>query len=212
MNIARPATLRFARHAASAAVAMALLTAAGVASAESNFQTGAGALTATAKLDFQINIPRYLYLRVGTGTAMATNAVVDKITFDVAATNVGAGAVAGTGGDLGTGTVSAVLLGNSGAITLTSTTLGALSNGASDTISFAKITTTASALGAGTPLPAPALADGATTSTTVAAVGKIVNRDAKWTYGYANDTVVPAGTYGGTNTNNSRVTYTASLP
>ena len=39
-----------------------------------------------------------------------------------------------------------------------------------------------------------------------------VNRDAKWTYTYANAAVVAPGTYGGTNTNNSRVTYTASMP
>jgi hypothetical protein len=47
---------------------------------------------------------------------------------------------------------------------------------------------------------------------TVAALGKIVHRDAKWAYTYLNRTIPPAGTYGGINTNNSRVTYTASLP
>ena len=44
------------------------------------------------------------------------------------------------------------------------------------------------------------------------AAGKIVQRDAKWTYTYRNQTVPPAGTYGGVNTNNGRVTYTASVP
>ena len=44
------------------------------------------------------------------------------------------------------------------------------------------------------------------------AVGGVVNQDAKWTYQYANSAIVPADTYGGVNTNNGRVTYTASLP
>ena len=61
-------------------------------------------------------------------------------------------------------------------------------------------------------LAAPALADGATTSTTLTAVGKIVQQDAKWAYTYANNTTPPAGTYGGVNANAGRVTYTASVP
>jgi hypothetical protein len=63
-------------------------------------------------------------------------------------------------------------------------------------------------------LPAPALADGATSSVVVAGMGKgkMVRRDAKWAYTYSNATVPPAGTYGGVNTNNGRVTYTASEP
>ena len=65
-----------------------------------------------------------------------------------------------------------------------------------------------------TALNAPALADGAVTSTTVApsAGSKVVNLDAKWTYAYLNGAVVAPGTYGGVNANNSRVTYTASMP
>ena len=53
------------------------------------------------------------------------------------------------------------------------------------------------------------------TNTTVnpAAGTKVINRDAKWTYGYANAAVVPGGIYGGAGgTNNGRVTYTAVLP
>ena len=61
-------------------------------------------------------------------------------------------------------------------------------------------------------LPTPPLVDGATRTVVVAAVGKVVRRDAKWTYTYRNTTVPPAGTYGGVNTNNGRVTYTASVP
>ena len=41
---------------------------------------------------------------------------------------------------------------------------------------------------------------------------KVITADAKWTYTYANTTTPPAATYGGINTNGSRVTYTATMP
>ncbi len=188
-----------------------------LAQAESTYTTGTGSpITAAARVDFQITVPKILFLQVGTGAAYTTNPAVNLISFAVPAANVGDGspisATAGSG-DLGTGTVTARLLGNNGNITLTSTTLGPLNNGAGDTISYAQISTATGALGAGVPLPAPALADGATTTTTVTpAAGKIVNRDARWTYSYLNSTPVAPGTYGGVNVNNSRVTYTASMP
>ncbi len=198
---------------AAAAVALPLAS-----QAESNYQTGAGSpLTATAHVDFQITIPKFLFLRVGTGTGtaaggFATNATIDQITWAPTAAQVGTGALTGAGGDLGTGTETAVVVANNGNVTLSSTTLGALNDGAGDTISYGTITTTASHNTTTTTLAPPALADGATTTSTLTAVNKIVQQDAKWAYTYANATVPPAGTYGGVNTNNSRVTYTASVP
>lgn len=184
--------------------------------AESNFQTGAGTpLTATARLDFQVTIPKVLFLQVGAGALNTTNATVNLIDFTVAAANVGNGtpvAASATAGDLGNGVVTARVLGNNGAVTLTSSTTGALGNGAGDNISFAQITAAASTLTSATPLAHPTLVDGATTTTTVPAVGKIVNRDARWTFSYANTATVPPGIYGGVNANNGRVTYTASMP
>jgi hypothetical protein len=185
------------------------------AQAESTFQTGPGALTGNARLDFRVTIPKVLFLQVGTGTANAANGTINLIDFTVNAANVGdatpVAATAGSG-DLGNGIVTAKVLGNNGAVTLTSTTTGALSNGGGDTISFSQITTAAAVLTSATPLAHPALVDGATTNTTVPAVGKIVNRDARWTFSYANAAAVPPGTYGGTIANNGRVTYTASMP
>jgi hypothetical protein len=197
---------------AATAVAVPLLC-----NAESNFQTGTTALTATAHVDFQITIPKFLFLRVGTGTGTAaggyaTLATIDEITWAPTAAQVGGGSLAGTGGDLNGGTETAVVVANNGNVTLSSTTTGALSDGAGDTISYTTITTTASHNTTGTTLAAPALADGATTTTTLTAVGKVVQQDAKWAYTYANATSPPAGTYGGVNTNGGRVTYTASLP
>ena len=197
---------------AAAAVAVPMLC-----NAESNFQTGTTALTATAHVDFQITIPKFLFLRVGTGTGTAaggyaTLATIDEITWAPTAAQVGGGTLAGTGGDLNTGTETAVVVANNGNVTLSSTTTGPLSDGAGDTISYTTITTTASHNTTTTTLAPPALADGATTTTTLTAVGKVVQQDAKWAYTYANATSPPAGTYGGVNTNGGRVTYTASLP
>ncbi len=192
--------------------------------AESNVQTGASTLTATAHVDFQITIPQILYLRVGAGSSYTTgvltsNGAVDQIVFSPAAGVLGNGtAVAATsGGDAGVGQETAAIIGNGGAVTLSATTTGALNNGvAADTIAYTQITTTAATLTSATALTPPTLVNGASTTVTVPAVNGIANQDAKWTYAYANSAGVPAaGTYGGggpTNVNNGRVTYTASMP
>ena len=182
-----------------------------VASAESAFTTGTGTpLTASAKVDFTIIIPKFISLRVGT-----TGAPIDLITFTVPAASVGAGGagIAGTGGDLTGGVVTAKVLGNNGQVTLTSTATGALSNGAGDSIAFTQITTAASVLTSATALPAPVLSNGTSAGVLATLTGaKITNQDAQWTYNYTNSAVVAAGTYGGVNVNNGRVTYTASMP
>lgn len=199
-----------------AAVALAV-AAPMLANAESAFTTGAGTpITASARLDFQIVIPKMLFLQVGTGTANAANATINQIAFTVPAANVGDSSVisasAGSG-DLGNGIVTAKVAGNNGNITFTSTTLGALNNGSGDTISYGQISTAAATLTSATVLAHPTLADGATTTVTLTpASGKVIQRDAKWTYTYLNQNVVAPGTYGGVNANNSRVTYTASMP
>lgn len=206
---------KFMFRAVAFAASLAALGAPMLANAESNVQTGAGALTATARLDFRITVPKVLFLQVGTGSSLVTNATINLIDFVVPSANVGDGSVisaTAASGDLGNGTVTAKVIGNSGDVTLTSTTVGALGNGIGDTLSFAQIGTSAAVLTSATALAAPALADGATTSTTVPAVGRIVNRDARWTFSYLNTALVPPGTYGGVNANNSRVTYTASMP
>ncbi len=202
-------------RAVSAAAALTALGTSMTAHAESAVQTGTGALTATARLDFRVTIPKVLFLQVGTGALFATNTTINLIDFTVPAANVGDGSVIAApaaSGDLGNGSVTARVLGNNGDITLTSTTVGALGNGAGDTLSFGLIRTTPAVLTSATALAAPALADGATTSTTIPATGKIVNRDARWTFSFLNTAVVPPGIYGGVNANNSRVTYTASMP
>lgn len=201
------------------AALLAGLTLAGAAQAESNFQTttGTGALTANARLDFQVTVPKILFLQVGTGTQFANNTAINQIAFVVPGAGVGDGsAVAATAasGDAGNGRVTARLVGNNGAIAFSSTTLGALNNGAAgDTISYSQIGVAAAPLTSATALPSPALVDGASTTTSITpAAGKVVNRDATWTYSYLNQTVAAPGVYGGVNAQNSRVTYTAVMP
>ena len=189
--------------------------------AESNVQSGAATAApgATAHLDFSVVIPKILYLRVGAGSAYTTGALtsvntVDLITFSPAAGTVGNGtAVAGTGGDLSGGVETAAIVSNSGNVTLNATASGALGNGSGDSIPFTQITTASSALTSGTPLPAPILTNGTSSNVLLTApASKLIVQDAKWTYSYANAATVPAGTYGGVNANNSRVTYTATMP
>jgi hypothetical protein len=184
--------------------------------AESNVQTGAATASpgATAHVDFSIVIPKILYLRVGTGSAYASGTLtsantIDLITFSPAAGTVGNGTpVAGTGGDLTGGVETAAIVSNSGNVTL-----NALSDGNGDTIPFTQITTAATTLTSGTQLPAPVLTNGTSSNVVLTAPAtKLIVQDAKWTYSYANAANVPAGTYGGVNVNNSRVTYTATMP
>ncbi|MEP6886570.1 MAG: hypothetical protein ABJC66_17615 [Gammaproteobacteria bacterium] len=190
--------------------------------AESNVQTGAATATpgATAHLDFSIVIPKILYLRVGsgsgytTGSTMSSVNTIDLITFSPATGTVGNGtAVAGTGGDLTGGVETAAIVSNSGDVTLNASATGALSNGSGNTIPFTQINTVASTLTSGTALTAPTLTNGTSSNVVLTAPPtKLISQDAKWTYSYANAANVPAGTYGGVNVNNGRVTYTATMP
>ena len=191
-----------------------------VALGESNVQTGAATATgATAHVDFSIVIPKILYLRVGTGSnyttgALTSNPTVDLITFSPTAAQVGNGtAIAGSGGDLSGGVETAAIVSNSGNVTLNATAAGALSDGNGDTIPFSQITTTAATLTSSTALPAPVLTNTTSANTVLTApASKVITQDAKWTFAYANTATVPTGTYGGVNTNNGRVVYTATMP
>jgi hypothetical protein len=208
-----------------AALVVAGLIAGPGARAESNAQTGAGALTATAHLDFQIVIPRVLFLQVGTGTYLANNATVDRIVYDFTATPslIGNGVqqVATSGGDVSPGVVSARVIGNSfaAAANLTAATGGALSDGAGDTISWSEIaiTTAAGIPATGTNLAHPGtpnLSDAGSTTVSLTPVSKVINQTAQWTFKYKNTTIPPAGTYGATGVApaNGRVTYTIAMP
>jgi hypothetical protein len=199
--------------------------------AESNVNLNAGPSTATAKLDFRITVPRVLFLQVGTGSSLAADATVNLIDFQVPANNVASGtAVAATtgSGDQGNGSVTVRVLANgvgtgaTGNVQLKSTTSGAMGNGvAGQTIDWDQIdvvasnVTTPTAGYSGGTINHPAFKAGGGDSVTPVTLGGtngVVRQEGKWTYSYKNQNVVAAGTYGGVNSNNGRVTYTATSP
>jgi len=189
--------------------------------AESSIQTTSGQ-TATAHVDFQITVPKFLFLRVGTGSDYTTgnytaNGNVDAISWTLTTANIGTGPLVGTGGDVGGVAETAALVCNTGnSVTFTSTTTGDLVDTNNDSISYGSITVAAAGGIFPTLLNAPALtAGGGTTTTTVNGSGHVVKADAKWTFSYANNTWPAGGVYGGGgtgNTGNGRVTYTATMP
>lgn len=201
------------------ALTLCAATAGAAVQAESNFVvTATGAFTATARLDFNVNIPRLLYLQVGSGSNFSNNASIDLIDFAVPVAVLGDGSpVAGTGGDLGAGSVSVRVLGNGGNIALKSSTTGPLSTGPGGTsIAWNQIgvavgahpTPTVGFTNTGIAHPAFDSASG----TILTASNGLVQQEGKWTYSYLNQALVAAGTYGGAGVNNGRVTYTASMP
>ena len=169
--------------------------------AESNVTTGGGSISASARVNFSIDIPRFIFLRVGTGTERGTNATVDTISFTPPLTALGDGTpVSATlaSGDLGTGKVTVRILGNAGNVSLAAAAPANLVNADSDTIPWTQISTAVT--GGATH---PTINGGGTTFT---ATGKVVNVSGDWTYTYLNSVIPAGGTYTGT------VTYTATTP
>lgn len=173
--------------------------------AESVTATGASP-TADARVDFRIIIPGVLRFRVGSPAAG-----IDLIDFAPTAANLGTGtdvaATAGSG-DQGNGDVTVQVLSNSGQITITHDSNGAvLADGTGNTIPYTEILTASSDVAN---LDAPVL--GTANSTTPTLNGELTNETATWTYTYDNTLAYNSGIYGGVNTNGGRVTYTASAP
>ena len=172
-----------------------------VVSAESSNDSGAAPLSASARLNLSVVIPRFLFFRVGTvGTGN-----IDTITFSPTAAELGSGsAIAGTGGDAGSGDGANVSIrSNAGQITITPTNdggVGGLGTGA-NSISLTEITVTSDDAALSTPTLTDA--GGAAVNVTLSG-GNVTNRQAIWTYSYDNNTTPEAGTY------NAQITYTAA--
>ncbi|MDM0076219.1 hypothetical protein QTH90_17560 [Variovorax sp. J2P1-59] len=187
---------------------------------------GAGPATAQARLDFRVNVPRVLFLQVGTGSNLANGTTADLIDFTVPATGVTGGAATTVGGDLTGGAVTVRVLSNGSGtqnVTLNSFTTGQMKNAAGQTIGWNQITVAKAPLAANTPgynnigIDHPTFNNstggGNGSVTTLAPTAGVVNVEGKWTFAYANTAAVAAGTYGGVGTtNNGRVVYTATSP
>lgn len=168
-----------------------------LASAESALTIGGG--SAAARLNFQVVIPRVLYLAVGTGNAaLADNGTIDTLTYDYSA-NV---AAIGNTTDSAAQTVNVRVLGNNGQIAV-----GAVGSGTglvsslapADIIPWTEILASSSSPA----FNAPAV--GASANPTLSA-GKVTNRTATWSFAYSNTNIPAPGTYTG------QVIYTATMP
>lgn len=168
-----------------------------LASAESDLTVGTG--PAAARLNFQVIIPRVLYLAVGTGNAtLADVTTVDLLSYDYSS-NV---AAIGNGTDSAAQAVNVRVLGNNGQVQIAAAGTGTgLVNSLvpAEIIPWTEILATSS-----TPtFSAPAV--GSTANPTLSA-GRVTNRTAIWNFAYSNTNIPAPGTYTG------QVTYTATMP
>ena len=209
-------------HVLSVGFAAALLAA--PAHAESS---GAASVSAAARLDFRVTVPRLLYLRVGSGTnTFKRVATVNRISFSVPAAQVGNGvprAALASSGDLTGGAVTVRVFANHGnSVTLNSRTTGPLKSATGDNIGWNEIVAASGALVITTAgysngtVGHPAFNTGASggngAAVTLTGTSKVVRAEGKWTFSYANSDPVAAGDYGRTVARNGRVTYTAAQP
>ena len=184
--------------------------------AESNTDNS-GALAAVARLDFTVNIGKFMFLRVGT-----VGSGINTVTFDLSPT-IAPGAVSPLPGSnvpinwdgsapvfsvAATGHVVPVeVRSNAGQVSLRATTTAALTSG-SDTIPMSHISVTSN----NADLPAPVLVNtgtGSGVNVTGSTFGNLVTvRAADWTFGYAPTpaTLPAAGNYSG------QITFSASAP
>jgi hypothetical protein len=173
------------------------------AGAESNLTVApAPVVFADARLDHRVVVPRVIFLRIGTGTNFANNAVRDRVTFSVTPGNfASATPIAGTPS---AGAIVARVLSNGGDVSFRARgTAGGLSAGGALLIPWTQIVPTSSSA----TLPHPTIGNGvAGPVTTLVATSGIVDRSATFSFNYSNSAPVAAGTY------NGRVTYTAALP
>jgi len=166
--------------------------------AGSNFATGAGSLSTSVNLQFQITIPRFVYLRVGSASGVNTLSYAPTV-----AQMVNSSAVLGTGGDTGSGNsdLTVQVVGNAGNVTLTATTTAPALTSGGNTMPWSTLSAT-SPTGS---ITAPPFNSG---SSVLTASGGVVNQSGTWRYAWTRPvaSVYAAGTYTGT------VTFTAATP
>ncbi|QTR45672.1 hypothetical protein J9253_16945 [Thiothrix litoralis] len=176
------------------------------------------AVSASVSLDFEINIGKFIFLRVGTGAYPTASNTVDTVAINTALQipgvasplSNGNGVAVNWAGDVPTLTASSAVLpvevrSNAGQVSLRATVNTPLSNGAV-TIPFSRIAVTSSDSG----LPAPLIPDtgsGAGVNVTGTSFdGLITERSANWTFTYTGGVIPAAGIY------NGEVGFTASAP
>ncbi len=182
---------------AAAIAAAAALPMASQAASSSN--TGAGNISTGVNLNFNVVIPRFIFLRVGDAAPASVNTLVFSPTVDQMANST---PISATGGDANAGTdVTITARGNAGNLTLAASNLTQLTSGGGDTIPSSTLT--------GTNTTGSITVPAFNGSVALTAGGNgVFNQTGTWTYQWTNPaaTVYAAGTYTGT------VTYTLSAP
>jgi hypothetical protein len=191
-------------------------------------------VVASARLDFTVNIDKFIYFRVGTGggytggtsgTGPAASSTVDSVNFVLGTTIPGGGApVAGNNvAATWNGTAPALVVAssagtvlpvevrsNAGQVRITASPNIVLTSGA-DTLPMSQITITSNNANLPAPLvPNTGVGPSVNVSTggagTGAAPALLTYYTANWTFGYTNAVTPSAGTY------NGQITFTASAP
>lgn len=178
------------------------------ANAETGTAIGAGNISANARQDFRVIIPQFIIFRVG--VAGAGFSLIDCDMSLVAPASIGNGVdQACVGGDVGGGVSNVSVISNAGNININVNTTGQLQNVAADNMPFTEIVAVSSDA-ANLPVPLMPVSGLGVAVNVAPSAGAVTNRSATWTYTYDNSAIYPAGTYGGVNVNNGRVTYTAA--
>ena len=184
------------------------------------YQSATGTTSANAFLDFEINIGKFIFFRVGTGTFPTTNTTVDTVNFTLTpqitpgpitpangnSTALNWNAVAPTYNVGGSNLVLPVeVRSNAGTVSLRAAVTSALVSGA-NSIPLSEITIASSDAN----LPAPLIPNAGTgpaVNVTGTAFSNLVTvRSANWTFSYSVATPPPAGSYTG------QIVFTASAP
>ena len=163
--------------------------------------TADNTLSATARLNLKVVIPRFLSFQIG-----SRGEAVDTLSIEPLPDKMGDGTVvSATAGDAAAGSGASVnLRSNAGQITLTATNDGGIGGlGSRGAISLVEI----SALNDTPVLAAPTLTDAAgSTSRMTLTRGNITDLAATWRYEYRNLHAVDPGTY------RAEIIYTAASP
>ena len=182
---------------------------------------GTQAVSATARLDFTLNIGKFIFFRVGTGAYPTASSTVDTVAFNTTP-SIPAGAVtpvvgnnrsvnwSGAAPTFSVTTSNNVLpvevRSNAGQISIRAQATTPLTSGA-NTIPMSQIVVTSSDV---PNLPAPLIPDsgqGAAVNVAGTSFSNLVTvRSANWTFAYNALTSPTAGTYSG------QITFTASSP
>ncbi len=175
-------------------------------------------VSTAARLDFTINIGKFVFFRVGTGAYPTASGTIDTVAFALQPTIPGGAVTPGNGSNVAvnwsgaapttsvTGTNTSVAVevrSNGGTVSLTAAMTTALASGA-NTIPASQIQLATSDAN----LPAPSVPNTGTgpavSVVATAFAGLVTQRSANWTVSYANTATPAAGLYTG------QITFTAT--